>query len=304
MTRFMALHSNLATLCLALLITLSPQSRPHTLLLVNAQDNSNAPCTLCIGGEDANLTATVGGAADGVPCAALVDNLEGITPQACQDLQLLGFRYCGCSSYPTDAFCPMCQDAVTDLPVRFQLIPGGGGDTCDDRLFVPVDDVDGNCSLAQKPGYACGCPNAEIPACQICGGESNDITTNPLSEDRVTVPTIGSFTCQEWANQAVLGDLDDIDQCALVTDAVTEVCCRPVEVVDEETDTSGSDSGSTGGNAGDTTAVESDVNATTPPTEATEPPQDDNNSAAIPTGGNVMAMRMMVAAAAMTALVL
>ena len=276
---------NSATLCLALFTVLQQYTQP-----TNAQAQQDSVCSLCFGGEEANLTATVGGAADGVPCSALVNDLL-VDEETCRDLQLLGFRYCGCPSYPTDHFCPMCEDSFIDIPVRFQAIPGTP-DTCDDRLFVPLEDVDGDCTLAMKPGFACGCPNAEEPACQICGGQSNDITN--LSLDGILVQTIGSFTCQEWADQAVLGDLDT-EQCALVTDAVADICCPPVEEEEEVVLDTGSDMG----DEEESLVAESDsesVNATSPPEEVTTeaPKNNDNSAAAAPDNGSLFWMAMVV----------
>lgn len=284
---------NLTTLCLALFAALQ---YTHVVVVVTAQDNNNDEvCSLCFGGDDANLTATVGGAVDGVPCSALTENLVGIDPTSCRDLQLLGFRYCDCPSYPTEHYCPMCEGSFTNIPVRFQAIPGTQ-DTCDDRLFVSMDDVDGDCALAQKPGFACGCPNAQPPACQICAGTSNDVTN--MSLDGILVQTIGSFTCQEWADQAVLGDLSDTDQCALVTEAVADICCSVVE--EEEEDTTAEDSDIMG-DPEESLVVESDnndsVNATDPPEDVEAPaaPENNDSSAASAFGSHGSVFFMVVA---------
>ena len=237
---------SIATLCLLLAVS---QLLPAI---------CEAQCTLCFGGDDANLTKTVGGAADGVPCSLLISDVN-IDEEACRDLQLLGFRYCDCPSYPTEHFCPLCKDSFKDIPNRFKLIPGTD-DTCDDKLFVSIDDVE-SCEEAMKPGFACGCPEAEEPACQICG-DSNDISN--FSQDRLTVNTVGSYMCQEWADQAVLGDLD-LEQCALVSAEALEFCGCPRAATEVPEETTSTDM----------------TNATTPPVDETDtPPTEDNDSSA------------------------
>jgi len=230
-------------------------------------------CTLCFGGDEANLTKTVGGASDGVPCSLLITDVN-INEEDCRDLQLLGYRYCDCPSYPAEYFCPMCPNAATDIPNRFQLIPGTD-DTCDDQLFVSIDEVD-SCDDAMKPGFVCGCPGAIKPDCMICGGTSNDISN--VSDERLTIESVGSFTCEEFANQAVLGDLT-VEQCALVTEEATSFCCPSPEEEEEDTTTTPSPD-----DTNDTTGTEAE--ATTRPEESDSATITDDSGAAF--GGRNM----------------
>jgi len=119
-------------------------------------------CSLCFGGgEAANLANTVGGGtANGVPCSELVNNVELADSDGCRDLQLLGYRYCDCPSYPTDYFCAMCDDASMDIPDRFRVIPGTE-DTCEDLLFVKKDSAGDSCDDIQMLSVFCECPGIE-----------------------------------------------------------------------------------------------------------------------------------------------
>lgn len=190
------------------------------LLLSTTTTAQTSSCSLCLGGAEANLTKTIGGTPTDPSCAALSSNVE-IDEDGCRDLQVLGYRWCDCPDYPEDYYCPMCKNAFTNIPNRFKQIPGTGK-TCEDQLFVPKSSV-GSCLEAMKPGYVCGCPDADEPYCTICGGsvEGDAQITNP--EAMLTINGVGSFSCQELVDQAIVGDLS-VDQCGLVQAEAFQVC--------------------------------------------------------------------------------
>lgn len=191
-----------------------------TLLLLAGSTTAQQQCPLCFGDAEPNLEKTIGGAPDGPSCGSLVMDVE-IDLDGCRELQKLGYQWCDCPEYPKDYFCPMCQGGFVDIPKRFKEIPGMGGKTCDDKLFVKKSSD--SCADAMKPGYVCGCPDAPEPECTICGlaVEEDSKITNP--EARLTINNVGSYTCQEFANQAILGSLTT-EQCALVQEQAFEAC--------------------------------------------------------------------------------
>lgn len=205
------------------------------LLLAGISTAQQQKCSLCFGDAEPNLEKTIGGAPDGPSCGSLVMDVE-IDLDGCRGLQKLGYQWCDCPEYPQDYFCPMCQDGFVDIPKRFKEIPGMGGKTCDDKLFVKSSSVD-TCADAMKPGYVCGCPDAPEPECTICGldVEEDSKITNP--EATLTINNVGSYTCQEFANQAILGSLTS-EQCALVQEQAFEACgCMRSSPSSESTET-------------------------------------------------------------------
>jgi hypothetical protein len=177
-------------------------------------------CPLCLGGAEPNLNLTVGGASDGVSCSLLVTDVE-LDVDGCRELQLVGYRYCGCPEYPEDYFCPMCKDSFVDIPNRFKMIPGTDI-SCDDHLFIKASDLS-SCDDAMKAGYVCGCPEAEEPFCQVCGGSIEDDENLDQPDALMTISGVGSYTCRELANQALLGILSE-EQCLLVKAEAAKAC--------------------------------------------------------------------------------
>lgn len=195
-------------------------------------------CTLCLGGAEANLTKTIGGAPGDPSCSSVASDVETFDEDSCRELNVVGYRWCGCPDFPVDHYCPMCKDAVSDLPNRFKEIPDGTGKTCDDKLFVPKGSVE-SCEDATKPGYACGCPEAEEPHCKICGGTVEDDSQITKPDALLTIDGVGSYSCQELVNQALLNNLSD-EQCGLVKAEAFETCGCPGtagETMPEESDT-------------------------------------------------------------------
>jgi hypothetical protein len=177
-------------------------------------------CPLCLGGAEPDLSLTIGGAADGVSCSQLVSDVE-LDADGCQELQLLGYRHCGCPEYSQDYYCPMCKNSFMDIPNRFMMIPGTDI-TCDEHLFIKASDLN-SCEDAMKAGYVCGCPEAEEPFCQICGGSMEDDENLGTPDALMTISGVGSYTCRELANQALLGSLS-AEQCSLVQEQASSAC--------------------------------------------------------------------------------
>lgn len=230
------------------------------------EEESSGTCSLCVGGAPANLTKFIGGGTEGVSCGDVATNVI-LSEDGCFSLQLQGYRYCDCPDYPRDYFCPMCENAFMDIPNRFKTIPGTE-DSCDEKLFVRASEVDGDCEEAMKPGFVCGCPGAEEPECKICNGNSNAIS-NP--DAQLVISGVGSFTCQELVDQALLGSLD-MEQCVLVqAEAFTACGCMETTDGNEEIPVEDNEDGTTTSPAESTNvSVESDGEE--------EPPADDSGS--------------------------
>lgn len=206
-----------------------------TLLLLGYLPDSLAQqqCSLCFGGGEPNLNNTIGGNPGDTGCSAFANDVE-IDADGCRDLQVLGYRWCDCPDYPEEFFCSMCNDGFFAIPNRFKQIPGLDK-TCEDRLFVPKTSVD-SCDDAMKPGFVCGCPEAEEPHCSICGAGTAEDAKIAYPDALLTINKVGSFTCQELVNQALLGSLT-MEQCGLVQAEASETCgCAVLDGLPEETD--------------------------------------------------------------------
>ncbi|CAB9502708.1 expressed unknown protein [Seminavis robusta] len=234
--------------------------------IVSAQQQ----CPLCYGGDAAaNLNNTIGGAADGVTCGEFLNDVE-LDSDDCLNLQLVAYRYCGCPRYPEEFYCPMCKDSFVNIPNKFKTIPGTEK-TCDEKLFVKSSEMPSNgCSDAMKPGYVCGCPDAEEPFCQICGGSVEDDTKIRNPEATLTINGVGVKTCQQIANEALLGSLS-IEQCSLVqAEAFTTCGCEGSEELEANAPTSDASS------KNNATDVPLETDAATP-----SPTEEDNSAATI-----------------------
>lgn len=155
--------------------------RPHSLtmlrvaalFLLTSSSTVAQNCTLCSDGS-----SPIGGAFGGTDCAVIAKDLASLPADAsdCFRVQAQAFRFCNCSSYPEDKFCPLCKE-VKDLPDAKKLIPAGllksletkeaAVLTCADLLFVDST-VEGHCDAAQQAAHYCGCPEATAGDCELC----------------------------------------------------------------------------------------------------------------------------------------
>jgi hypothetical protein len=152
----------------------------------------NNPCTLCVGGGDFNPDMRIGT----VPCQQVQDLLQATpadTP-VCYDAQLQGYLYCSCASYPSNAFCSMCEGGGTELTAPMFVPDSLAPKTCQESLFSTISNNE-ECRLIAEAADVCGCVGATAPNCTFCG------IGNVQYEDR-TLPPDFTTTCQEFSDTA------------------------------------------------------------------------------------------------------
>lgn len=218
-------------------------------VVANSQQTTGEECTLCYDGSAANLELTIGGGSGGVKCSTLIEDVQGLSVDACLQLQMLGYTDCACPTYPSQ-YCSMCDNDFTAIPNPNTLIPGTAT-KCSDRLFVKTNETF-TCDDAKKPGYVCGCPDAIEPTCNICGSTNSQPTE---WNAQVIADGIGSYTCEELYHQTLLLELVAGDQCTSVQSVAKDVCkCTTND------DNNGSNSTPTSTTSDDTTLATNDSN--------------------------------------------
>lgn len=166
-----------------------PRSRPLVLALFllqllnhrssNFVTAQNGGCTLCADGSKPKNGTFIRG---GTSCS-LIDESSGATPAAtadCDMLQITGFMFCGCPTYPDATYCSMCNystatggsSSYVDIPTEYRdfIVPGTTDLTCQDAQFVKksAEDNDNTCATVQAAAFFCGCPNTTRSSCYLC----------------------------------------------------------------------------------------------------------------------------------------
>lgn len=157
-------------------------------------------CTLCSDGSTSMQTTTA--MIGPVRCSymeSLVGNLD-TTSSTCEEMNLIGYRYCDCPTYPEDIFCSMCSNGSYDIPNLKLKIPLTN-ETCENYLFSKrADEPDESCDRLHGAAHYCGCPDAEPSSCSFCptGQEGPAFSSDKL------VPPLFAFSCADWVNAAKL----------------------------------------------------------------------------------------------------
>jgi hypothetical protein len=170
-------------------------------------------CTMCADGSMGNVQLSMGS----LSCEyiATVASTVSSDSSTCMDLQMQAYQYCACPTYPTDAFCSVCQNGSMKLfhPLRsIPLLPrsmsisisglggvgnsmdlGGNYYTCREVMFARNDGSD-VCTIVPKADYLCGCPKATPPSCTMCPPSN---TSDAIVAPNKRIPPLFTTTCEQ-----------------------------------------------------------------------------------------------------------
>ena len=168
-----------------------------------------AQCTICSDGSPPN------GKFGGIDCAAFEADLvhTASDSETCRLLQLEAFQACNCPEYPTEQFCPLCENGFFDIadpkrPIVVWKNDDGSFLMCEDVLFGDTS-VEGQCELYAGASYYCGCPDAEPPTstCSLCGSSSTiQEASAPVN---LRIPPLFQTHCEDYRQAAPVFYSDD-----------------------------------------------------------------------------------------------